>query len=186
MVKLRVEPFQPQPGEEHFRFDNQLPAGVIRPAFAAAAGQGVRDAGRSGILGAYPLINVRATLLGGEEHAEDSSEIDFESAAAVAFQRAVEQAGPVLLEPIMKVEVVTPEEYYGAINGNLMSRRATITGTTLRGRNHVITAEVPLSAMFGYATQVRSLSQGRASYAMEPCRYERMPDNLAQQVLGIM
>ena len=104
----------------------------------------------------------------------------------MAFQRAIEQAGPVLLEPIMKVEVVTPDEYYGSINGDLMSRRAAITETGMRGPNRVVTAEAPLSTMFGYATQVRSLSQGRASYSMEPCRYERMPDDLARKVLGVM
>ncbi len=186
LVKLRVEPFEPAPGAESFQFVDHLPAGVIRPVFHPAIRQGVRDAARSGSLGGYPLINVKATLLDGEEHPEDSSEIAFESAAALAFQRAVEQAGPILLEPIMKVEVVTPEEYYGAINGDLMARRATILATSLRGRNHVITAEAPLATMFGYATQVRSLSQGRASYAMEPCRYEKMPANLAQQVLGVM
>jgi elongation factor G len=186
VVKLRVAPFAPQAGEESFRFASRLPAGKIRPQFLPALEQGVRDAGRSGGLGGYPLINVQATLLDAEESAEDSTDMAFEGAGAIAFQRAIEQAGPVLLEPIMKVEVVTPEEYYGAINGDLMARRATITATGTRGHNHVITAEAPLASMFGYATQVRSLSQGRASYSMEPCRYERMPDNLAQQVLGVM
>ena len=186
VVKLRVEPFTPQPGEEHFKFASQLPEGVLRPAFIPPIAQGVRDSARTGVLGSYPLINVKVTLLDAEERSEESSEIDFESAATMAFQRAVEQAGPVLLEPIMKVEVVTPEEYYGAINGDLMSRRATITATAMRGNNHVITAQVPLSTMFGYATQVRSLSQGRASHSMEPCRYERMPPDLARKVLGVM
>jgi len=186
IVRLRVAPFTPAPGEEHFRVENRIRSGTIRPVFGAAAAQGVRDAGRSGILGAYPLINVHVTLLDAEEHPEDSSEVAFEGAAAIAFQKAVEQAGPVLLEPIMRVEVVTPDEYYGAINGDLMARRATITATSMRGPSHVVATEVPLSTMFGYATQVRSLSQGRASYSMEPCRYERMPDNLARQVLGLL
>ncbi len=186
VVKVRVEPFEPAAGEEHFKFVNECRPGAISAEYFPAIEQGVRDAGRSGALGGYPLINVEATLLDGEEHAEDSTEIAFESAAAIAFHRAAEQAGPVLLEPIMKVEVVTPEEYYGAVNGDLTARRAAITAATMRGNNHVITAEAPLASMFGYATQVRSLSQGRASYAMEPCRYERMPDNLARQVLGVM
>ncbi len=186
VVKLRVEPFEPAPGEESLRLENQLPPNAIRHVFVPAIEQGVRDAARSGALGGYPLINVKVTFLDGEEHPEDSSELAFESAASIAFQRAVEQAGPILLEPIMKLEVVTPEEYYGSINGDLMARRATITATTVRGNNHVITAEVPLSTMFGYATQVRSLSQGRASYSMAPCRYERMPDDLARKVLGVM
>jgi elongation factor G len=183
-VAVRVEPFTPQPGEEHFRFINRLESKVISADYLPAIEEGVRDASRSGSLGGYPLINVQVTLIGGEEHQEDSSEVAFETAAAIAVQKAVEQAGPVLLEPIMKLEVVTPEEYFGAINGDLNARRAVITGTLLRGTNHVITAEAPLSSLFGYATQVRSLSQGRATYAMEPARYEAMPDNLAQKVLG--
>ncbi|MGD8451278.1 MAG: elongation factor G [Phycisphaerae bacterium] len=185
VVRLRVEPFEPEPGQEHFQFCNQLAAGTLRPQFLPAIEQGARDAARSGALGGYPLINVRVTLLDAEEHSTDSTEIAFESAAALAVHRGVEQAGPVLLEPIMKVEVVTPEEYFGPINGDLAQRRATITATGTRARNRVITAEVPLATMFGYATQVRSLSQGRASYAMEPCRYEKMPPDLAQQVLGV-
>jgi elongation factor G len=185
VLRMRVQPFQPAPGQEHFRFESRLPAGTLRAPFLPAIEQGARDASHSGPLGGYPLINVKVTLLAAEEHPTDSTEVAFESAAAIAVQKAVEDAGPVLLEPIMKVEVVTPEEYFGAINGDLMARRATITETSMRARNHVITAEVPLSTMFGYATQVRSLSQGRASYAMEPCRYEKMPPELAQQVLGV-
>lgn len=186
VVRIKVEPFTPEPGEEHFRFINACPEGVIRREFYAAIEESVRAASRSGHLGGYPLINVQATLLGGEDRSEESTAAAFDGAAAIAFQRAVDAAGAVLLEPIMKVEVVTPEEYYGAINGDLMTRRATITHTAMRGQNHVVTAEVPLSTMFGYATQVRSLSQGRASHSMEPCRYERMPDNLAREVLGVM
>ncbi len=184
VVKVRVEPFTPQPGQEHFDFINLVADERLKASYRAAAAQGAKDAVMSGPLGSYPLINVRVTLLDGEEHAEDSSELAFESAAAMAVTRAVEQAGPVLLEPIMKVEVVTPEDYFGAINGDLMSRRAVITNTGMRGQNHVIDCETPLSEMFGYSTQLRSLSQGRASYAMEPCRYEPMPDSLAQKVLG--
>ncbi|MFH1746590.1 MAG: elongation factor G [Planctomycetota bacterium] len=185
VVQLRAEPFTPEPGQEHLLFESELPGGVIRPRFIPAIEQGARGAATSGVLGGYPLTNVKLTLLNAEEHPEDSTEIAFESAAAMAVHKALEAAGPVLLEPIMKVEVVTPEEYFGAINGDLMVRRATITATTMRAKNHVITAEAPLSTMFGYATQCRSLSQGRASYSMEPCRYEKMPLELAAKVLGI-
>ncbi|MEP0846349.1 MAG: elongation factor G [Phycisphaerae bacterium] len=184
VVTVRVEPFEPAPGQEHFQFANLVPEDKLRRNFALAAEQGARAAAMSGPLGSYPLINVRVELIDAEESAEDSSEVAFESAAAMAVTRAVEQAGPVLLEPIMRAEVVTPEEYFGAINGDLMSRRAVIRSTSMRGNNHVIDCEVPLSTMFGYSTQLRSLSQGRASYAMEPCRYEPMPDALAQKVLG--
>ena len=185
VVQMRVEPFVPEAGQENFLFESALGSDAIKPEFLAAVQEGARDASRSGVLGGYPLINVKVTLLDAEEHSADSTEVAFESAASIAVQRAVEQSGPVLLEPIMRVEVVTPEEYFGAINGDLLARRATITATTIRAWNHVIAAEVPLSTMFGYATQVRSLSQGRASYSMEPCRYEKMPPDLAQRVLGV-
>jgi len=185
-VTVKVEPFTPQPGEEHFQFVNRLPEGRVRDDFLPAIEQGVRDAGRSGNLGGYPLINVRATLIDAEEHADESTEVAFESAGAIAFHKASEQAGPVLLEPIMRVEVVTPEEYFGSINGDLNARRATILDTKMRSGQHVITAEAPLASMFGYSTTVRSLSQGRATYSMEPARYQRMPDDLARKVLGIL
>ncbi|GAF92900.1 unnamed protein product [marine sediment metagenome] len=184
VVKLRVEPFTPEPGQEHFCFVNATTGGAIRKAFIPAVGEGAREATESGPLGSYPLINVKVTLLEGREHPVDSSEIAFESAAALAVHKALEDADPVLLEPIMKAEIVTPEKYFGAINGDLMSRRAVITSTGVRGGNRVINCEVPLSTMFGYATQMRSLSQGRASYAMEPLRYEAMPPDLAKKILG--
>ena len=184
VVSLRIEPFEPEQGQEHFQFANDLPRDAIRPQFVSAIKEGIRDAVQSGVLGGYPLINVKVTLLGAEEDPADSTEVAFESAAAIAVHKALEDADPVLLEPIMKVEIVTPEQYFGAINGDLGTRRATITATTIRAQNHVITAEVPLSTMFGYATQVRSLSQGRASYSMEPFRYEQMPAALARQALG--
>lgn len=184
-VKLRVEPFEPGPGAESFQFVNALPAGAVREVYVPAIETGCRSAARTGVLGGYPLINVRVTLLAAQE-TDESSEVAFEAAASMAFQKAVEAAGPVLLEPIMKVEVVTPEEYFGPINGDLMARRAMITATAMRGKNHVIDAEAPLASMFGYTTQVRSLSQGRASYSMEPLRYEAMPASEARRVLGVL
>ncbi len=184
VVTLRVEPFTPGPGQENFCFESEIRGGMIRNAFIQAVEAGARGSASSGSLGGYPLINVLVTLLDGEEHPEDSSEVAFETAAVIAFNKALEKAGPVLLEPIMKVEIVTPEEYFGPINSDLMARRATITSTTIRAKNHVIDAEVPLAAMFGYATQMRSLSQGRASYSMEPARYQAMPRDVAEKVIG--
>ncbi len=184
VVRLRVEPFVAEAGRESVSFVNQLPAGKIRNVFLPAMESGARGAVQSGPLGSYPLINVRIVLLDAEEHPEDSSEVAFETAAAMAVGRALGEAGPVLLEPIMKAEIVTPEEYFGAINSDLMGRRAIITGTGMRGSNHVIDCEVPLSTMFGYATHMRSLSQGRASFSMEPSRYEAMPMELVAKVLG--
>ena len=185
-VTVRVEPFTPAPGEPLLRFASRLPPGKIRPVWLPAIEAGCRGAAQNGALGGYPLINVQVTLLDAEESAEESSEVAFEIAAAHAVQRAMEQAGPVLLEPIMKVEVVTPEDYFGAINGDLNARRAIITNTSMRGRNHVIDAHAPLSEMFGYATQMRSLSQGRASYSMEPSHYDPMPPDRARKVLGML
>jgi elongation factor G len=184
VVKLRVEPFHPEQGQETVAFVNQVRAGAISASYIPAIEAGVRSASQTGVLGSYPLINVKVTLLDGEEHPVDSSEVAFESAASLAVQRALEQARPVLLEPIMKVEVVTPDDYFGAINGDLMARRAVINETFHRGTGHVIHAEAPLASMFGYVTQMRSLSQGRASYSMEPARYEIMPAELAKKVLG--
>jgi len=184
VVKLRIEPFVPEPGEAHFCFVNALKGDDVRKAFIPAIEEGAREAAQNGPLGSYPMINVKVTLLAGQEHPVDSSEIAFESAAALAVNKAFEDALPALLEPIMQVEIVTPEEYYGAINGDLMTRRAVIAGTSMRGNAHVVTCEAPLSTMFGYATNMRSLSQGRASYSMQPCRYNQMPPKLAKEVLG--
>ena len=184
VVKLRVENFKPAKDQDHFEFESELSAGAIRDEFIPAIEAGARGAVASGPRGGYPLINVKVTLIDAQEHAEDSSEIAFESAAAMAFHQAVENAGPVLLEPVMKVEIVTPEEYFGPINSDLAMRRAAITATTIRAKAHVIDANIPLSTMFGYATLLRSLSQGRAAFSMEPHKYAAMPSDLADKVLG--
>ena len=186
VVRMRVEPYSPPLGHEHFQFVNRNKNEALRSIFLPAIELGAKEAAQTGPLGSYPLINIRATLIDAQEHPTESSEVAFETAASMALQEAVKKAGPTLLEPIMKVEVVTPEDYFGAINGDLMSRRAMITATGMRGRNHVISAEVPLAEMFSYTTQMRSLSQGRASYSMEPLRYEAMPPHLAEKVLGVM
>jgi elongation factor G len=167
-------------------FESEIDDDALSPLFLAAVREGVMSSTHSGVLGSYPMLDVKITLTGVEARDDESSEIAFESAASMALQAACEKAGPVLLEPIMKVEVVTPEEYFGAINSDLSMRRATIMSTTIRAKSHVIDAEVPLSTMFGYATNVRSLSQGRASYSMEPARYAKMPANLAAEILGVM
>ncbi|MBK8913265.1 MAG: elongation factor G [Phycisphaerales bacterium] len=184
VVRLRVEPVSVAAGSHEVQVFDRISEGRVQSQFAAAIQNGVRGAAMTGVLGGYPLINLRVTLLDAEEHPTDSSEVAFEAAGSLAFNRACEAGDPALLEPIMKVEVVTPEEYFGAINGDLASRRAVITNTATRGRDHVIDAEAPLSTMFGYSTHVRSLSQGRAGYSMEPCRYERLPSHLVKDVLG--
>ncbi|MGB2755501.1 MAG: elongation factor G, partial [Phycisphaerae bacterium] len=138
----------------------------------------------AGIETGYPLIDVTVTLLDGRYHEVDSSEIAFEAAGSIALQNAVAKAGIQLLEPIMRLQVVAPNEYFGDITADLMARRAEIRETHLRGTARVITATVPLAAMFGYATVVRSLTQGRATYSMEPERYAVVPDEVAREILA--
>ncbi len=182
-LRLRLEP-APAGQDGQRGFVSELDSGVIDPAYLKPIETGVRDAATSGPLLGYPMIDWRAVLVDAEQRAEESSELAFENAARQAFNWAAEQGEPVLLEPIMKVEIVTPEEYFGGINGDLHARRAVITGSTVRGRYRVIVAEVALAEMFGYVTDLRSVSQGRASASMEPCRYGEVPPARARQMLG--
>jgi elongation factor G len=183
VVKLRVEPFEPAEGEEHFRFVNETGAGMIRREFARAVEQGCREAAQSGVLMGYPAINIQATLLEGREHETDSSELAFESAARLGFDAAMREASPVLMEPIMKLELSVPEAFFGVVNGDLNGRRAIITHTEARSQGRVIHAEVPLMTMFGYSKEIRSLTQGRAGWTMEPLRYQAVPPAVADEIL---
>ncbi|GIW85793.1 MAG: elongation factor G [Isosphaeraceae bacterium] len=184
-VTLDVEP-EPQPkGQPTVRFVNAIKGGVIPSAFYPAIEQSIREAARSGGQTGYPLVDLKVTLVDGQAHEVDSNELAFRFAAADAFDRAIREAGPVLLEPVMKLEVVTPEEYLGDIMADLLARRCEITNTHERGRLRVIDAKAPLESMFGYSTAVRSLSQGRASYSMEPLEYAPAPDAKLKQVLGL-
>jgi len=183
VVELAVEPFAPGPDDEPIAFEDATKGGVIPREFIASVEQGVRDASSCGPLAGYPLLNVKATLLDGKHHPVDSSDLAFQQAGALAFASAVEKASPVFLEPIMRLQVSTPEEYLGAVMGDLNARRAEIRENLLRGRFHVLTAEVPLAEMFGYATRLRSLSQGRASSTMEPHSYAPVPAQVAEEIL---
>ncbi len=137
-----------------------------------------------GILAGYPVVDVKVELLDGSYHDVDSSEMAFKFAASIGFQEAAKRADPVILEPIMKVEVTCPESYLGDVMGDLSSRRGVIEGQFDRGTAKIITAKVPLSAMFGYATELRSMTQGRASYAMEPSHYFKVPKNVADEIVA--
>jgi elongation factor G len=183
-VTLRVDPvaLDATGGTEVVRC--VVDASAVRPEYVEAAESGIRGAATVGPVIGYPLIHWKATLVGMEQHDEDSSDLAFENAARIAFERAVAAASPVLLEPIMKIEVTTPDEYFGAINGDLNARRAVITGTDMRGRNRLIVAEAPLAEMFGYVTELRSLSQGRASVSMEPLCYAPVPDAVTRRMTG--
>ena len=185
VVKLRVEPTPKDADPGAPWFHSEVRGGAVQQQHIRAVEQGVLDAAGNGSLGGYPVVDFHATILDGREHAVDSSELAFEHAGAIAFSHAIEKANPVLLEPIMKVEVVTPDDYFGSITGDLKSRRANVVNTTVRGRLRVIEAHVPLREMFGYTTDLRSLSQGRAQSAMEPLRYAPVPKHISKEMLGL-
>lgn len=178
-VLIKVEPKGPAEGYE---FVDAVVGGRIPREFIPAVDKGIKEALETGVVAGYPVIDVKATLYDGSFHEVDSSEIAFKIAGAMAFKDATRIADPVLLEPIMKVEVTVPEEFMGDIIGDLSSKRGQIQDTEQRGNARVVKAQVPLSEMFGYATQVRSMTQGRASYSMEPSHYAEVPASIAAQI----
>ena len=164
-------------------FENKIVGGSIPKEYIPSVAVGCRETARTGVLAGYPLQGVKVTLLDGSYHEVDSSQIAFEQAGALAFKDATRKAGLQLLEPVMKVIVTTPDEFFGAVTGDLNRRRALVAATEQRGNTRVITAEAPLSEMFGYATQLRGMTQGRASYSMEPLDYRPVPPNIAKPLL---
>jgi elongation factor G len=179
-VKIRMEPIK----DKDFEFVNDIVGGSIPKEFIKPTEQGIKEAMEKGILAGYPLTGIRVTLYDGSYHDVDSSEMAFKIAGSMAFQEAARKAGPILKEPIMDVEVVTPEDYAGDVMGDLSRRRGKIQQMDERGGAKVIRAHVPLSEMFGYATQVRSMSQGRASYTMQFFAYEPAPKSVADEVIA--
>lgn len=174
---------EPNP-EKEYEFVDKIVGGVIPKEFIPAVDEGIQEAMKQGVVAGYPVLNVRATLFDGSFHEVDSSEIAFKIAASMAFREAMKKADPVLLEPIMNVEVDTPEEYMGDVMGDLNRRRGRILGMEKRGNTQTIKAEVPLAEMFGYATDLRSLTQGRATFVMTFARYEEVPKHIAEEVAG--
>ena len=179
-VKLEVAPGEPGSG---YQFENRVVGGAIPKEFIEPTNQGVRQALDNGPLAGFPIVDVKVTLLDGSYHEGDSSEPAFKIAGSMAFKNALNKAQPVLREPLMKLEVITPEVYLGEVVGDLNSRRAQILGIDVRGDGQVISAEVPLATMFGYATQLRSLSQGRALFTMEFQRYQQVPQQVQDELL---
>ena len=178
-VKLRVEPQEPGKGYE---FVNAIVGGVVPKEFVGPTDQGVREALESGVIAGYPVLDVKVTLFDGSYHEVDSSEMAFKIAGSMAVKEALQKANPVLLEPMMKVEVVTPDEYLGDVMGDLNGRRGRIEGMELEKGVQTVHAYVPLSQMFGYATVLRSNTQGRANYSMEFDHYEPVPKNIAEEL----
>ena len=180
-VKLRLEPQEPGKGYE---FVNDVIGGSIPKEFIKPIDQGIKEALEGGILAGYPMVDVKATVYDGSYHDVDSNEMAFKIAGSMAFKEAARKASPVLLEPVMAVEVVTPEDYAGAIMGDLSSRRGRIEGMEHRAGSQVISAIVPLAEMFGYATQMRSSTQGRAEYSMHFARYEEAPRSVSEEIIA--
>ena len=178
---LRMEP---KPRGEGNEFVNAIKGGAIPAEFVKAVEKGVKETLDNGVLLGYPMIDVKVTCYDGSYHEVDSSEVAFKIAASQGIQAAAKKASMTLLEPIMKVEVTTPSEYMGDVMGDLSSKRAQINGTEERGNATIILALVPLSELSGYATQLRSLTKGRASYYMEPSHYEYVPRNIVDQMLA--
>jgi elongation factor G len=180
-VVIDLEPTGPGGGYE---FVDKITGGVIPKEYIPAINAGIREAMESGVLAGYPTVDLRVTLTYGSYHDVDSSEMAFKIAGSLAFKKAARQAHPVLLEPIMAVEVVTPEDYMGDVIGDLSSRRGRVEGMEARGQNQVIRAQVPLSDMFGYATDLRSRTQGRATYTMQFNSYQEVPESIARELVA--
>ena len=179
-TKLRVEP---NPGVG-YEFENDIVGGAIPKEFISAVEKGIHEALEGGILAGFPLVDVKATVIDGASHDVDSSEMAFKICSSICFKEACRKAKPVLLEPIMAVEVVVPDEYMGPVNGDLISRRGQLEGTEIRGTTQIIKASVPLSEMFGYATDIRSKTQGRGSFTMHFGRYEEVPRSVGEEIVS--
>ena len=177
-VKLRVEPNE----ETEYEFVNDVRGGNIPKEFIPAIEKGVVESLEHGVLAGFPLSNVKITVFDGAYHDVDSSEMAFKICASICFKEAARKAKPVLLEPVMRVEVVVPDEYMGTVNGDLISRRGRLEGTEILGSTQIIKSMVPLSEMFGYATELRSRTQGRGAFTMHFGRYEEVPRNIAEEI----
>jgi elongation factor G len=174
----------PQEAGKGFEFENKIVGGVVPKEYIPSVDKGIQEALNTGILAGYPVVDVRVELVDGSYHEVDSSEAAFKVAGSMAFKNAMRKADPVILEPIMQVEVETPEEYMGDVMGNLSSRRGKIEGMGDRGNAKTISAKVPLSEMFGYATDLRSTTQGRATHTMQFSSYEPVPKNVAEEIIS--
>jgi elongation factor G len=180
-VYIEVEPNEAGKG---FEFENKIVGGAVPKEYVPAVEKGVKEAMETGVLAGYPMVDIKVQLTDGSYHDVDSSEMAFKIAGSMGFKEAVRKAKPVLLEPVMDVEVVTPEEYMGSIVGDLNSRRGRILSMEARGSSQVIRANVPLAQMFGYATEMRSMTQGRATYTMQFARYEEVPTAIAEEIMA--
>jgi len=184
-VVLIVEPVFTEDGHysSDIEFESRVGFDIVPREYIPAVEAGVRDALGSGVLAGFPVIGVRVILIDGSFHSVDSSALAFEQAAAIAIEKVVKNAGPVLLEPIMRLQVIVPEAAFGAVQGNLLGKRGLITDCQVHGNRRVIDAKVPLVEMFGYSTEIRSATAGRGTFTMEPLNYEKIPEQIAKQII---
>jgi elongation factor G len=180
VVVLEVGPGEAGSG---FEFESVVKGGAVPKEFIRSVRQGCEEAAQSGMLAGYPVVDVKARLVDGQTHEVDSSERSFKIAASIGMKDALRTAKPVLLEPVMAVEVVTPENFVGAVQGDVNSRRGNITTVEMRGQARIVRAVVPLASMFGYVNNLRSMTQGRATYTMQFSNYEQVPEGVAQGIV---
>ncbi|MFA7485190.1 MAG: elongation factor G, partial [Phycisphaerae bacterium] len=184
-VILQVEPILNEDGhwEKESQFINKAGGDRVPREYVGAVEQGCKEAFTSGTLAGYPVVGVKVTLLDGSFHAVDSSDIAFEQAAILAVNEAMKKAGPVLLEPVMRLQAIVPEANFGAVQGHLMAKRGLITDSHVHGNLRVIDGKVPLAEMFGYSSELRSATAGRGTFTLEPLAYEKVPEQLAEKIL---
>lgn len=184
-VVLRIEPLITDEGHwsPDIEFESKAGGDEVPREYVADVERGAKDALGCGVLAGYPVVGLKVTLIGGSFHSVDSSSLAFEQAAAVAIEKGLKDAGPVLLEPVMRLQAIVPQANFGAVQGGLLAKRGLITGCRAHGNMQVIDAKVPLVEMFGYSSEIRSVTAGRGSFTMEPLNYERVPDQVAEQVI---
>ena len=184
-VVLVIEPLLTEDGltSREVEFENKIVSNAVPREYIPAVERGAKDALGTGVLASYPVVGVKVTLIDGSFHSVDSSDLAFEQAAAIAVEKALGQAGPVLLEPVMRLQVVVPEASFGAVQGNILGKRGLITDCHVHGNMRVIDAKVPMAEMFGYSSEIRSATAGRGTFTMEPLSYEKIPEQIAQQII---
>ena len=184
-VVLTVEPLLTENGHwsRDVEFESKIVSNAVPKEYIPAVGRGVKDAMGSGVLAGFPVVGVKVTLIDGSFHSVDSSDLAFEQAAKIAVEKACKEAEPVLLEPVMRLQVIVPEANFGAVQGNLLGKRGLITDCRLHGNMRIIDAKVPLAEMFGYSSEIRSATAGRGTFTMEPLSYERVPEQIAKEII---
>lgn len=184
-VVLTVEPLLTEDGRwsRDVEFESKIVSNAVPKEYVPAVGRGVKDAMGSGVLAGFPVVGVKVTLVDGSFHSVDSSDLAFEQAAKIAVEKACKEAEPVLLEPVMRLQVIVPEANFGAVQGNLLGKRGLITDCRMHGNMRIIDAKVPLAEMFGYSSEIRSATAGRGTFTMEPLSYERVPEQIAKEII---